>query len=200
MNNEEQYQTEENISEIDLTIKQELAAQALVYKKLSQSEAYKQVFNVENMKPKSIIQAAWELFNKPKMIARVNELKEQELNRHKTTIDKIIFEYTKLAFYDPRNFFDDNNNIKDFKDMDEQTACGLAGVEISERDSNVTIKKIKMVDKKSALDSLAKYFEMFVNKVEITGKDGKDLPAMQNNVILTKDVVKQALEDFDNEY
>lgn len=61
-------------------------------------------------------------------------------------------------------------------DIDEDTAMSIKSITFTERhfgEGKVERKlKIEQCDKKGALDSLAKYHGLFIQKHEITGKDG----------------------------
>ena len=93
--------------------------------------------------------------------------------------DDVIKEWAKIAFYDPRDFFDENKKLKDITELDESSAAAIAGMDVTQRCVGTkddpeweTITKIKLVDKKGALDSVAKHLGMFVDKTqnENTGK------------------------------
>ena len=74
-----------------LTIKQEEAAQKFIELK-DQSKAYRAVYNTENMKPETIHRAAHELFQNPKVAARVAELQEEHRKHHDITVESITEE------------------------------------------------------------------------------------------------------------
>jgi phage terminase small subunit len=63
--------------------------------------------------------------------------------------------------------------------MDDDTAAAIAGLEVEKVISKIAgpdvqshTHKIKLADKKGALDSLAKFLGMFVEKTEISGPNG----------------------------
>lgn len=51
--------------------------------------------------------------------------------------------------------------LKPVKDLDEDTAAAIAGVDIQTNEDFPTVKKYKMVGKIQALDSLAKHLGLF---------------------------------------
>lgn len=92
------------------------------------------------------------------------------------TRERVLAEYAKIAFFDVRKFYDDQGNLKAVVDLDDETAAGIAGLEIEQtatfeddpedpynlveaprliRQVTAT-KKIKFTDKKSALDSICR--------------------------------------------
>jgi GTP1/Obg family GTP-binding protein len=68
--------------------------------------------------------------------------------------------YRRLAFYDVRKFYDENNHLLDVSKLDDETAFALTGIDVTEEKTmNVVTaytKKIKMSDRRSALDSICK--------------------------------------------
>lgn len=78
-----------------LTPKQEAAAQAYV-ECGDKSEAYRRCYVTSGMKPATINRAAFELFENPKMTARVQELQEMHRRRHMVTVDSLTAELDDL--------------------------------------------------------------------------------------------------------
>lgn len=162
-----------------LTIKQEKFVQGL-FTGLSQREAYKQAYNCKNMKDETIDVKASVLANEDKIRVRLGELQNELKNRNMVTAERVMAEYAKLGFFDPRKLFKDNGSPKDITELDDDTAAALAGLDVQEAWEGCGdekrfvgyIKKYKLTDKKSALDSIAKALGMFTDKMEITGKDG----------------------------
>lgn len=135
--------------------------------------------------------------SRPEIQERVAQLKRQVYQAAEVSPGRIIHEYAKLAFFDIRNVFDQNGNLRPVHQMDDATAAGIAGLEISvddvtrkqdiynedsddigRVDETKTITrtaKLKLIDKTKALDSLAKIMGMHVDRVEHTGADGAPL-------------------------
>ncbi|OOF53626.1 terminase small subunit [Rodentibacter trehalosifermentans] len=75
----------------DLTPKQETFC--LKYIELGNaSEAYRQAYNAENMKPESVHRKAAELLADGKITARIEALQAEHKERHKLTIDDLLIE------------------------------------------------------------------------------------------------------------
>lgn len=138
------------------------------------------------------------LLKNPKIAARIEELEKQlhEKLEKKTEItrERVLQEYAKLAFFDPRKLFDEDGNPKKITELDDDTAAAIAGLEVNSqlltdealvevegedpenRDVLSVVRKYKIADKKAALDSIAKHLGMFAPiKHELTGKDGTPL-------------------------
>jgi len=143
---------------------------------------------------KSAHVTASRLLSDAKVSERIHELTQQlhaKLEKKtEITRERVLQEYAKLAFFDPRKLFDENGNPKKITELDDDTAAAIAGLEVNSqlalvevegekpetRDVLSTVRKYKIVDKKAALDSIAKHLGMFAPiKHEVTGKDGAPL-------------------------
>lgn len=159
-----------------LTIKQERYVQGL-FAGLSQREAYKQAFNCENMKDETIDVKASELANKDKIRVRLDELKNELKSRNMITAERVMAEYAKLAFFDPRKLFNADGTPKNITELDDDTAAALAGLDVQDvyegygedRRFIGYTKKYKLSDKRAALDSIAKCLGMFKENVNVNG-------------------------------
>lgn len=102
--------------------------------------------------------------------------RRRELSRETgITQERVLAEYAKLAFYDPRAFYDDNGDLIPIKQLDDQSAAAVAGMDVAsttEGELPVTIRKIKLADKKGALDSIARHLGMFNDKLDVNIKTG----------------------------
>jgi phage terminase small subunit len=182
-----------------LTIKQERFAQKYV-ELGNANEAYRQTYDAENMVPESVHNEAHLLLKHPEVSIRVARLEELQRKRHEVTVDRIVSEYSKLAFLDIRKAFDDEGNLLTITTLDDDTAAAIAGIEFEEvfeqdgrkRTHVGRIHKIKLSDKKGALDSLAKFLGMFTDKVELTGKDGKPIEISDAKAALLRGLVPNA--------
>lgn len=76
---------------MNLTAKQE--AFCLAYLETGNaSEAYRQAYNAENMKPETVNRKAKELMDNGKIAARIEALQEDHRERHKITVDDLLAE------------------------------------------------------------------------------------------------------------
>lgn len=158
-----------------LTIKQEKYAQGL-FTGLSQREAYKAAYNCENMTDKSVDEVACVLAADLKVASRIEQLTNELQLRNMVTIENVVSEYAKLGFFDPRSLFKDDGSPKDITELDDTTAAALAGLDVQEvyegygedRKFIGYTKKYKLTDKKAALDSMARYLGMFIDKTDNT--------------------------------
>ena len=157
-----------------LTPKQERFVQGL-FAGLSQREAYKQAYNAGGMTDKQCDEEACKLAASPKISQRLAELVAKLQERNMVTKERVMQEYAKLAFFDPRKLFRADGTPKDITELDDETAAALAGLDAKEiiageDDADLCrILKYKLVDKKGALDSIAKILGMFEDKIKIDG-------------------------------
>jgi hypothetical protein len=106
-----------------LTLKQERFAQAYVENGGNASEAYRTAYDADDMQPETINEAASRLLRHSKISARLNQLRADTLRRHQVTVDRIVAEYSKLAFA----------NMTDYMRVN---ADGLAEVDLSKLDTD----------------------------------------------------------------
>jgi phage terminase small subunit len=168
---------------VKLTLKQEQFCQAYIQNGGNASEAYRTAYNAEDMKPEVIHVKACELLKSGKVSVRIDELKDDILSRHQVTIDRVINEYSKLAFTNMGDFFRVDNDGLPQLDLSaitrnqsaaiSEVTCEMIRTEKDGDDRMPVLKaKIKLADKRGALDSLSKVLGIFVDKHEVTGKDG----------------------------
>lgn len=110
--------------------------------------------------PKTATVIGAENLTKPNILQYIQEKRKAIANKLQITQEMVLEGYRRLAFYDARKFYDENGNILNVPDLDEETAFALAGMEVTEEKvMNVVTgytKKIKMSDRKGALDSICK--------------------------------------------
>ena len=56
------------------------------------SEAYRQAYNAENMKPETVTNEAYKLLQSPDISAMVDDLKVEARQRHRVTVDDLLHE------------------------------------------------------------------------------------------------------------
>lgn len=119
------------------------------------------------------------------IMKRVDELVSKGAEKAETSIARVLQELSRLGFSDIRKAFDANGNLKRPEDWDDEFAASVASVEVVTRnigDGEVEhVHKIKVWDKNSALEKIAKHLGMFIERHEHTGqiitiaKDAADL-------------------------
>jgi phage terminase small subunit len=105
--------------------------------------------------------------------AAVQKGMDKRAGKYEITADKVLQEIAKLAFHDPRKFFDDDGRIKPISELDDDTAMALSGMETmhkivgDDKDGCVVLTKIKTADKGANLERLGRHLKLFTDKVEV---------------------------------
>ena len=98
-------------------------------------------------------------------------MKDRE-KRTEITQDRVLREFAKLAFFDPRKLFDADGKPLPIHQLDDDTAAVVAGLDVASvgnSDMGIgEVLKIKLADKKGALDSVARHLGMFNDKLSVT--------------------------------
>jgi phage terminase small subunit len=130
---------------------------------------------------------------------RVKELLTRAADRAEIDIARTLKELVRLGTSDVRRFFDESGKLLPVHALDDETAAAVASVEVvtktipgganeelegqpqggalkRNRGAEVEyLHKIKLWDKNSALEKIAKHLGMFIDRVEHTGKDGEEI-------------------------
>ena len=106
------------------------------------------------------------MLRSPEVAAAVAQARAELSAKLNASAERIIAEYVRIGFADMRKIFDANGNLLHPRFMDDDTAAAIAEVEVSKKAGGETLHKIKRVDKKGALDSLARALGLFRDKLE----------------------------------
>jgi phage terminase small subunit len=105
----------------------------------------------------------------------ISNLQKSLQEKTEITQERVLQEYSRIAFVDIREFYNANGTLKSIKKLPEEVAAALAGVEI-----DAGTKKIKRWDKTKALDSICRMLGFNApDKVANVTTDGKDAPPQQ---------------------
>ena len=109
--------------------------------------------------------------------AKVAELQAEVAGKLGITAERVLNELARLAFNDPRKFFDEDGRIKPVKELDDDTAMSLAGIETfhkiigDEKDGMAVVTKVRISDKRSSLELLGRHLKLFTDKLEVNDTD-----------------------------
>lgn len=114
--------------------------------------------------------------------ARILELQERSFKRHDITVDRILEEYAKIGFSDPRKLFDaDGNPIPPHK-LATDIAGAVTGIDWVTRmvdGEEKLVPRYKVADKRPALRDMGQHHDMFTEditiKAEVEHKTVSDL-------------------------
>lgn len=87
------------------------------------------------------------------------------------TAERVLLELSRLAFLDVRKAFNKNGSLKAIHELDDDTAAAVAGMDITEFGSgdeqSGVLKKIKLSDKKGALELVMRHLGMLTPAVQV---------------------------------
>lgn len=109
------------------------------------------------------------LLKHPKVIHRLDERRKELSQKYALTTENVMKSLSQAIFFDPRNLYDQNGNLKAIADLDDDTAQALSGFEVteergdSENRSLVTgyTKKVKWLDKNTAREQAMKHLGLY---------------------------------------
>lgn len=114
-----------------------------------------------------------DLLKKPEIVAYIDELKEKTAAKLNITRERVMQELGRLAFFDVRKLYDDNGMPLPLSELDDDTAAAIVGLDYATKGNaeigTADILKIKLADKKGALELLGKHFKLFTDQVEHSG-------------------------------
>jgi phage terminase small subunit len=119
--------------------------------------------------------AASRLLRNVKVRAEIDKQIAERSERLEISADRVLQELARLAFLDPRRFFDADGIARPITALDDDTARALAGMDVEElfegrgddRRQIGVVRKYKLADKKAALELLGKHLGLFVERLQI---------------------------------
>ena len=92
-------------------------------------------------------------------------------DRTEITQDRVLQEYARLAFLDPAKLFDESGRPLPIQQMDEDTRRAIIGVDVATVGNDQMgvgeVLKLRLADKRAALDSVARHLGMFNDKLDL---------------------------------
>jgi len=81
--------------------------------------------------------------------------------RTEITQDRVLNEYAKIAFLDPRKLLQEDGRPLKISKLDDESAGAIAGLDVAEDNMGFDTVKYKLANKLGALDSIARHLGMF---------------------------------------
>lgn len=140
----------------------------------NQTRAYARVYPGTTYESARVL--ASKLFAKVNIQSRIAELRVERNKRLEISADRVLLELSKLAFYDPRGFFDEDGRLKPLGELDPDQAAVIGGIETFHKvtgedgDGMCITTKIKLPEKKGALELIGRNLKMWTDKVEVSGE------------------------------
>lgn len=146
----------------------------------SPARAYRKVYKAGAMNQNTVWGEARKLLGQLQIAARVQHFQELADKAADVTVEKIAREAARIAFFDPRDLFDETGKPIPINDIPEDAARAIAGVDVESlfeggrgnRTRVGDVLKYKIANKITALELLAKWKKMLVDQVE-HGKPGQ---------------------------
>lgn len=133
--------------------------------------------------PKTANEQGSRLLAKVSVSEAVAAAKQARSERTQITADRVLRELARLGLSDARKLFRSDGGLKPAADWDDETAAAVAGIDVVEMAGGAKIggaegiqhvpmytKKLKLWDKNSALEKLAKHLGMFTEQVQHSGE------------------------------
>lgn len=162
-----------------LTPKQEAFAWDIANKTYDYAwEAYSAAYNTKNWTKNALYVEACKALAHPKIILRIKELEKKIKDKEKVTLDEIIVKLSQRVEMDIREMFNDDNTLKNIKDLTKEQAMFLKDFEVQEiwgptgdKGKTVigTLKKVKMESIKDMLDMLVRHYGGYAKDKENAG-------------------------------
>lgn len=123
---------------------------------------------------KTAYSAGQRLLKKVEVQEYIQALNKKVSDKLEITQERIKRELAKISFFNIKNLYDEKGNLKRIIDLDDDTAAAIGGIDVDEiKFGELKIgetRKMKIIDKKGALDSLAKIESMFTENLNIGAK------------------------------
>lgn len=193
-----------------MTPKREAFCQAVI-RGMTYKDAYMSAYDCKDMKESTIYVAALTLKKVPVVADRIKELQLELQRDNKITVDKVLAELAHIAFDDIKNYMDfrtekkivgvDENNepiysynpVVDIKDSAMIDTRAISEVVVDNKGN----LKFKLYSKDTALAKLGQYLGLFIDKSEVTGKDGGPIEVDDARKLLVERLAKKPHQDGD---
>lgn len=123
-------------------------------------------------------QTGHENLKKPEIVTAIAKAQQERSERTQITQDRVLQELARIGFSDLRNVVTPSGALIDPTQWDDATAGAIASLEVVvkpagfDADGNREVEhvhKIKVWDKNSALEKIAKHLGMFIDRHKISG-------------------------------
>lgn len=136
-------------------------------------------------------QAGWEIERRPRVKARLQRIETDALLAAGISRAQIVRELARVAMLDPRKILDEFGNVRDFSDIDNDTAAALAGMDVEElfegsgqeRKQTGVVRKVKFWPKVEALKELAKIARLVQDAPPVAPSVGPGLQVIVQQVV-----------------
>lgn len=117
---------------------------------------------------KNTASIACTLLKQPKVAAAVREAMDARAKRTQITADRVLREFARIAFVDIRSFTEPGKESLTVKSLDALSADDAAAIAEVRRSSDGKSLKVKLHDKKHALDRIARHLGLYGKRASAT--------------------------------
>ncbi len=118
------------------------------------------------------------LLKKPHVVQLVERLKSRQYQRLELKADNVLQELARIGFLDPAHVFDLQGVMLPIHEMPEEIRRAISSIEVETlyggrgeaREAVGQLTKIKFWSKVDALQALGKHFNLWVERLEISGR------------------------------
>lgn len=144
------------------------------------SRAYRLAYDASKSNSQTVATNANKLLNNPYVAPIIKSYLQAANRAMAVSVESIAKEYARIAFFDPRDLYDDDGRPLTLPDLSEDAARVIAGVDLEGLYSGVgedrkhvgMVRKYRFVNKLGALDSLANWKKMLIDRSEV-GQPGE---------------------------
>lgn len=144
------------------------------------SQAYRKAYDCTNKKPSTIHVRACEIQKRPKIQIRLEELRAENRKKYEMTVEKVVESFGKMATANVIDLHNEDGSYKNLNEIDARTAFAITSIDtqrIGKGDyARTVITKIRLSDKKGALENLARILGMY--KDPVGGANGEKYESM----------------------
>lgn len=120
--------------------------------------------------PKSAASQGSRLLKNVKVQQELNNRRSEVLAKFKLTTERTLQEIARLAYSDPRSFYNLDGSLKKIHELDDDCAASIASIEMDEIKAQGEVigvtRKIKQWDKNSALEKAVKILGLYLKDNE----------------------------------
>lgn len=130
---------------------------------------------IAGYKPANARQQASRLLTKANIKAAVEERRHAREEQADIDAVRVVKELARIGLSDVRDLFTEDGRLRDIHELSEDAARAVAAVEVVRRRTEGKgveeyLHKVKLWDKNSALEKIAKHLGMFVETVQHKGE------------------------------
>lgn len=122
-------------------------------------------------RPKNADVTAAKLLKQPQVAAYIAERVAKKFDRMDMSADRTLDEIARLAFFDVAELFREDGTLKPVAEIPEKVRSAIAGIDVIElSEGRGHIKKLRLADRRAALDMLMRYHSLYHDKSVVLHK------------------------------